>query len=194
MKVIQFLLTVIGALAVCLAVAAAIYVFGFKGGEVRLDKIPVLTPEMLRAAEEMGRKISERLTWIMLGFAGFLQLLAWIAAAGKLREIRGKAMPVEARLMQLEAIGIYFDLPLYFGLLGTVLSFIVITIYPDAGLLFAYVSTALGIMVSVILRLFYLTPYQQTLIAQRKFNHEKNENRQEHNKPRRNKSQKVVRS
>jgi hypothetical protein len=43
-------------------------------------------------------------------------------------------------------------------------SFIVITFFPNAGLMFAYASTAMGIIVSVILRLGYHTPFKQELL------------------------------
>ena len=73
---------------------------------------------------------------------------------------------VNHTLELLEAIEIYYDLPLYFGLLGSVGSFIVITFFPSAGLMFAYASTAMGIIVSVILRLGYHTPLKQELLIE----------------------------
>lgn len=125
----------------------------------------MVNSEALANIQESAQELGQILGWGVIAFAILLQGSAWIAAASKFKTIRTSKMSHNQRLQQLEAIEVYFDLPLYFGLLGSVLSFILITIFPDAGLMFAYVSTALGIVVSTILRLGYLTPYKQHLIA-----------------------------
>lgn len=135
--------------------------------EIEDEEVPMMIAEIVDAEMVNAQSVGTTLSWIVIGFAIFMQLIAWIAAAQKIAGVKKSGSSIEERFMQLEAIEVYFDLPLYLGLLGTVLSFILITIYPEAGLMFAYVSTGIGIVVSVILHLFYLTPYKQDLIARR---------------------------
>jgi len=123
-----------------------------------------ISPEMVAQAQEMAARIGRRLAWVMVLFSAVLQAGAWIAATLKLKALRLTDNTPEKKLQLLESIDIYFDLPLYFGLLGSVGSFILVTFFPDAGLMFAYASTAMGIIVSVILRLGYHTPFKQELL------------------------------
>jgi uncharacterized membrane protein (UPF0182 family) len=129
------------------------------------EEAPMFIAEMVTTELADARHVGTTLSWIVIGFAVFMQLIAWVAAAQKLGKVKKSNCCIEDRGKHLDAIEVYFDLPLYFGLLGTVLSFILITLYPEAGLMFAYVSTGMGIIVSVILRVFYLTPYRQDLIS-----------------------------
>lgn len=94
-----------------------------------------------------------------------LQALAWVVAVRKLNSIRRADLEHAQRLQHLQAIETYFDLPLYFGLLGTVMAFLLIAAFPSGGLMFGYVSTGLGLLVAVVLRLCYLVPYRQWLIG-----------------------------
>jgi len=132
------------------------------------ENMPMILEEMVEQTHLQMTNVTTTLSWLVIGFAVFMQAVAWIAAVQKLGAVKKSGMGMEERFLQLDAIEIYFDLPLYFGLFGTVLSFILITLYPEAGLMFAYVSTALGILMAVILRLFFLTPYRQDLISRRK--------------------------
>ena len=122
-----------------------------------------ISPEMVAQAQNVASRMGRRMAWIMVLVSGVLQLFAWVSALAKLRSVKEAGFNTPRTIELLETIDIYFDLPLYFGLLGSVGSFIVITFFPDAGLMFAYASTAMGIIVSVILRLGYLTPYRQEL-------------------------------
>lgn len=135
--------------------------------EVQDEEVPMMIAEMVQTEVMQAQDVGSTLSWMVIGFAIFMQLIAWIAAAQKIASVKKSGSSIEERFAHLEAIEVYFDLPLYLGLLGTVLSFILITVYPEAGLMFAYVSTGIGIVVSVILHLFYLTPYKQELIARR---------------------------
>lgn len=123
-----------------------------------------ISPEMVAEAQEMAARIGRRMAWVMVLASAAMQAGAWIAAGLKLHAVRMSDHTADKKLQLLEAIDIYFDLPLYFGLLGSVASFIMVTFFPDAGLMFAYASTAMGIIVSVILRLGYHTPFKQELL------------------------------
>ena len=68
-------------------------------------------------------------------------------------------------MKKLENADLFLDLPLYFGLLGTVASFIVMSFNPNISRLIAYSSTLVGIIFSVILRLIFQYPLKQALIT-----------------------------
>ena len=127
----------------------------------------MMVEELVNAEIASAQNVGTTLSWIVIGFAIVMQAIAWMAAVRKIGSVKKTGSSISERFSQLEAIEVYFDLPLYLGLLGTVMSFILITVYPEAGLMFAYVSTGVGIVVSVILHLFYLTPYKQELISRR---------------------------
>ena len=129
------------------------------------EGVGAISAEMVAEARELASLVGQRMAWVMVLFSVGLQVAAWVAALAKLRALKRTDLGTEKTLEVLDAIDIYFDLPLYFGLLGSVGSFIVITFFPDAGLMFAYASTAMGIIVSVILRLGYHTPYKQQLLT-----------------------------
>ncbi|WP_372807537.1 hypothetical protein [Pontiella sp.] len=125
-----------------------------------------ISPEMVEQARQVSERVGQRMSWVMVLLSAVLQVFAWIAALSKTRGVKASGRDAGHTLELLDAIDIYYDLPLYFGLLGSVGSFIVITLYPSAGLMFAYASTAMGIIVSVILRLGYHTPLKQELLMQ----------------------------
>lgn len=124
-----------------------------------------ISQEMVEQAREVSTRVGKRMAWVMVLISAVLQVFAWVAALAKTRQVKNCGRDPLHTLEQLEAIDIYYDLPLYFGLLGSVGSFIVMTFFPDAGLMFAYASTAMGIIVSVILRLAYHTPLKQELLT-----------------------------
>jgi len=164
MKVVRPFFFSLGVLAL-----AAILIFGISlllkpSGAPLAQGAGAISPEMMAQAQEMVARIGRRMAWVMVLLSAVLQLGAWVAAAAKMKTVRKAEYGAEKKLQLLEAIDIYFDLPLYFGLLGSVGSFIVITFFPNAGLMFAYASTAMGIIVSVILRLGYHTPFKQELL------------------------------
>jgi hypothetical protein len=129
-----------------------------------LENLPVIDQSTLAEMQQKAAQFGSYLSWGVIGASIVLQLTAWGAASRRFHAVRKMGVAVESKLKMLENIEVYFDLPLYFGLLGTVVSFILITVFPDAGLMFAYVSTGLGIIVSISLRLLYITPYKQLLI------------------------------
>ncbi len=173
MKVVKRFFTGVGIVVVLAAIVLGV-VMAFSGngngdgsGGGMIDKVGFVSRSALEKIRTGGAQSGKRLAWLVVAFSALMQGCAWVAAAGKLRWLRKLNVGAEEKLHQLEAIDVYFDLPLYFGLLGSVLSFILITVYPDAGLIFAYASTAMGIVVSVILRLGYHTPLLQYLIRER---------------------------
>lgn len=59
---------------------------------------------------------------------------------------------------------IFFDVPLYVGLFGTVSAFLVMTFSPQSSRLIAYSSTLIGIIFSLVLRLVMQYPLRRRLI------------------------------
>ena len=174
MKVFQWFFTIIGLAVVLGALGIAVWELTDRGEPAQAEPAqaeraaaaePMVASEAVSAAQRADKRLGEYLSYGVIALAVILQLTAWSAAAVKFHAVKRSGEDAFTQLKHLDAIEVYFDLPLYFGLFGTVISFVLITLFPDAGLMFAYVSTALGIIVSVILRLLYLTPYRQQLIA-----------------------------
>jgi len=71
------------------------------------------------------------------------------------------------KLQRLENLDIFFDLPLYCGLALTIFAFILITAFgAEVSRFLAYAATLVGIIVAVILRVFYLYPLREQLIRE----------------------------
>jgi hypothetical protein len=162
MKPVHWFFTLLGTVLILVFIGAALT--EPKEKTLGKEEAPLMTTEMIQEATTEAARIGQMLSWGVVAFAAVLQLIAWISAVYRFSKIKKSGLSATVQAEMLDTIEVYFDLPLYFGLLGTVLSFVLITLFPDAGLMFAYVSTALGIVVSVILRLSYLTPYRQELI------------------------------
>ena len=69
-------------------------------------------------------------------------------------------------MKKLENADLFLDLPLYFGLFGTVSSFIIMSFNPQVSRLLAYSSTLVGIIFSVVLRLVMQYPIRQRFLAE----------------------------
>ena len=116
-----------------------------------------------QAALEHGRFMG-RISLAALIFVTVLQVIAFGTAFMVFCGIRKSTESVEVRMSKLENADLFLDLPLYFGLFGTVLSFSLITFNPQISRLVAYSSTLIGIIFSVILRLVLQYPLKQKLI------------------------------
>ena len=110
-------------------------------------------------------KTAAHLSFIILLSILILQAFAFITAAGVFSGLRHSKESIPVRLKKLENADLFLDLPLYFGLLGTVASFIVMSFNPNISRLIAYSSTLVGIIFSVILRLTLQYPLKQALIC-----------------------------
>jgi hypothetical protein len=164
MKFMRGFFMFLGVLALTVAIAVGIS-FLAKPSEVSMSEgAGAISPEMVEQPRMVARRVGQRMAWTMVLISAVLQIFAWVAALAKTKSVKNAGYDASKTLELLDAIDIYYDLPLYFGLLGSVGSFIVITFFPDAGLMFAYASTAMGIIVSVILRLGYHTPLRQELL------------------------------
>ena len=114
---------------------------------------------------ETINKTAARLSLFILIFILILQAFAFVAAADVFIGLKRSKEAISVRLKKLDNADLFLDLPLYFGLLGTVASFIVMSFNPNISRLIAYSSTLVGIIFSVILRITLQYPLKQTLIC-----------------------------
>lgn len=94
-----------------------------------------------------------------------LQFVALAVGAYVVLGIRGSEDSAAMKLRQLENAEVFFDIPLYVGLFGTVSAFLVMTFSPQSSRLIAYSSTLIGIIFSLVLRLTLQYPFRKRLIA-----------------------------
>ena len=120
--------------------------------------------EAAKNVESISRTAAH-LSFGILVFILILQAVAFMTAAKVFSGLKRSTESVAIRLKKLENADLFLDLPLYFGLLGTVASFIVMSFNPNISRLIAYSSTLVGIIFSVILRLIFQYPLKQSLIS-----------------------------
>jgi hypothetical protein len=120
--------------------------------------------EAAKTVENINRTAAH-LSFFILVFILILQAVAFMTAAKVFAGLKHSTEAVAIRLKKLENADLFLDLPLYFGLLGTVASFIVMSFNPNISRLIAYSSTLVGIIFSVILRLIFQYPLKQALIS-----------------------------
>ena len=120
--------------------------------------------EAAKNVEQINRTAAH-LSFVILTVILILQAVAFMLAAKVFAGLKRSTEAFSVRLKKLENADIFLDLPLYFGLLGTVSSFIVMSFNPNISRLIAYSSTLVGIIFSVILRLVFQYPLKQALIT-----------------------------
>ena len=93
-----------------------------------------------------------------------LQFLAFGLGFAVISNIKNSTDSISSQLKQLDNAGIFFDVPLYVGLFGTVSAFLVMTFSPQSSRLIAYSSTLIGIVFSIALKLTLEYPFRQKLL------------------------------
>jgi len=104
---------------------------------------------------------------IMVAGILIVQGICWVIAHRRIKDVENDTdSDLPTRLKRMENLDIFLDLPLYCGLAVTIFSFILITTYGVGVARFlAYSSTLVGIVLAVVLRLFYLYPLRESLIT-----------------------------
>lgn len=123
---------------------------GGSGGEVSGDGIP----------EPANRMLSV----VFIGLVIVVQLAVLLAARTKIASVAAEKGSIANRIKLLENQDTWLDLPLFVGLAGTICAFVLISIDAGLGRIFAYLSTVLGIIVSVVLRMRYYHPAREKMI------------------------------
>ena len=97
-----------------------------------------------------------------------LQGLLYIASVVKLAEIRRQRVGPRMKLRLLENEDHLFDAGLYLGFLGTIVSFIVYSLYAhhQFSLMVAYSSTSFGILFVSFFKIFHLRPVRRRLLLE----------------------------
>ncbi|MBO5668488.1 MAG: hypothetical protein J6S43_05115, partial [Lentisphaeria bacterium] len=124
------------------------------------DSLAVESEAVLAQRVEFTGKVS---MWIFI-FITLLQLAALWVGYAVVSTIRSSSDPVKLKLRSLDNAEVFFDVPLYFGLFGTVSAFLVMTFSPQSSRLIAYSSTLIGIIFSLFLRLTLQYPLRRTLV------------------------------
>ncbi len=106
-----------------------------------------------------------RLAMLIFSVIAVLQFFAFCSGVIVLSGIKHGADSAEIKLKQLDNADVFFDVPLYIGLFGTISGFLLLVFSPHNSLLIAYSSTLIGIIISVVLRLALLYPYRKGLLS-----------------------------
>ncbi len=112
----------------------------------------------------MDSAFSGRVSMLIFSVITALQFVAFIAAWLAVAGVKAGAGDTSAKLRQLDNTEIFFDIPLYVGLFGTIAGFLVLNYTPQGSRLIAYSSTLIGIIFSLFLRLILLYPYRKQLL------------------------------
>ena len=126
------------------------------------DTLDIESEEILAQKAEFTGKIS---MWIFI-FITLLQFAAFWVGYAVVSSISSNNDPVRLKLRSLDNAEVFFDVPLYFGLFGTVSAFLVMTFSPQSSRLIAYSSTLIGIIFSLILRLTMQYPLRKKLVRE----------------------------
>jgi hypothetical protein len=97
-----------------------------------------------------------------------LQGLLYVASLVKLAEIRRQRVPSRIKLKLLENEDHLFDAGLYLGLLGTIVSFVLVSmkLYEHPSLMAAYSSTSFGILFVIAFKVLNLRPARRHLLLE----------------------------
>lgn len=106
-------------------------------------------------------------TLLVLALFFVIQLVIYCLCLIKIQEIAKQAHDAATKLKLLDNEENLFDLGLYIGLGGTVLSLILVAVgVVEASLMAAYASTLFGILFVAILKVLHLRPYRRKLILE----------------------------
>jgi hypothetical protein len=105
--------------------------------------------------------------WTILVFF-VLQALLYTSSLVKLAEIRRQRVPTRMKLKLLENEDHLFDAGLYLGFLGTILSFILLSMHivPSFNMMVAYSSTSFGIIFVCLFKICNLRPVRRKLLLE----------------------------
>ncbi|MDR0933234.1 MAG: hypothetical protein LBM70_09485 [Victivallales bacterium] len=123
-----------------------------------------------KVAPDSGQSIADkertfgRIAMCIFTAIVLLQFCAFVVAALVVNGVRRGAQATALRLKELENADVFFDVPLYIGLFGTISGFLLMVFSTQSSLVIAYSSTLIGIILSLILRLALLFPLRRKLL------------------------------
>ena len=110
-------------------------------------------------------RLTAQISMYIFSIITALQFVAFGLGTAVVAGIRRSGEAAKTQLSRLENAEIFFDVPLYVGLFGTISAFLVMAFSPQSSRLIAYSSTLIGIVFSLILRLTLQYPLRQKLIS-----------------------------
>lgn len=138
-------------------------------GRLEINLAQVGPSDPLASTETALETMIDQVTILVLLLFFILQLLVFIFGLIKIFEIRRQSVPPEKKLHLIDNEENLFDLGLYVGLGGTVLSLILVVLnIVDASLMAAYASTLFGIIFVAILKVGFVRPSRRKLILESK--------------------------
>ncbi len=157
----------ISALLIILAVEPAIFDISFgaqKAPEIKFAFSNIINSNKVKSVMDFKLDMPTIVSvsvFLLLQFTIFVMSLIKIAAVKKLK------VPASLKIELLNNEENLFDLGLYVGLAGTVLSLIMLSLnWVDAGLMAGYTSTLFGIMFTAVLKISFVRPYKRSLLVQ----------------------------
>lgn len=133
--------------------------FSGDSGET-IGEVAQNSPASIAAKTKMAAWIS----MLIFSVITALQFLAFGIGYVVVDGIKNNEESLNTKIKQLDNAGIFFDVPLYVGLFGTVSAFLVMTFSPQSSRLIAYSSTLIGIVFSILLKLTMEYPFRQQLL------------------------------
>ena len=121
-------------------------------------------PENSSASLAMRSRTAAKVSMMIFAVITVLQFIAFSVGAVVVNGIKKEQCKPQQRQQMLDNAEIFFDVPLYVGLFGTVSAFLVMTFSPQSSRLSAYSSTLIGIIFSLVLRLTMQYPLRRKLI------------------------------
>jgi hypothetical protein len=163
----NFLMAVIFAIGIWLVLEPSLLKFSENDGQsLTLDFVVANALESLKS-QQIETVMIDQVTIIVLLLFFFLQLVVYVFNLMKIAEIRKQKLSAVMKLKLLENEENLFELGLYVGLSGTVLSLILLAMdIVQASLIAAYASTLFGIIFTAILKVFNIRNYRRSLLLQ----------------------------
>lgn len=118
-------------------------------------------------SQNLETAMLDQITILIILLFFLLQLIVYVFCLIKITEIRKQAEEPAFKMKLLENEDNLFDLGLYVGLGGTVMSLILLAMdIVQASLIAAYSSTLFGIIFVAFLKIFHVRPYRRKLLVQ----------------------------
>jgi hypothetical protein len=163
----NLLMAVIFAIGIWLILEPSLLKFSENDGQsLTLDFVVANALESLKS-QQIETVMIDQVTIIVLLLFFFLQLVVYVFNLMKISEIRKQKLSAVMKLKLLENEENLFELGLYVGLSGTVLSLILLAMdIVQASLIAAYASTLFGIIFTAVLKILNIRPYRRRLLMQ----------------------------
>lgn len=130
------------------------------------NRLPTKTNGGMPQAEQKSliEMVAIVLPWIVV--FGLIDYVIYAKAKRRIDSVyENTQVSNQVKLKQIENEDVVFDLPLYVGLLGTVLGFLLVACgWSFASRIAAYISTIIGIVVSALMRVLMLRPTRAKLL------------------------------